>query len=485
MSSGKTDRTHELATARLGPLLFRYSWPALVAMSLNALYAVVDRFYIGRGCGEDAMAGLTLAFPVMLLLGAFGVFVGAGHSAVLSIRLGEGNRVACEKLLGQLVAFKLLFFFILPPLLFFNVDTVLGWCGGDKVSPGAFEAARNYLRLVVFSHIFSHLAFGFSAMMRAEGNAVNSMVCMIVGFGANLILDPILIFGVDLPSLGIKLRPMGIEGAAWATNIAMFLSFAWAARYYLCGHSAVRFRFRRIGFHRGVIAKPVGIGLSPFLQQLMGALINLSLAAAFGYWASDSESATKQIASLGVFQSVLILVIMPILGTQQGLQPIFGYNWGARNFARVRDTFVLGFWITTVLCVLASVIQTVPPLPKMVASLFVDSANTSLLATAAHDLTVSNCMLWTISINVVATTYFQSIGHPRTAIWLSMLRQGVCLLPCIWVLPYVGIQTGFFTPELGIWLALPVSDVLCQLATLPPVFSHIRFLSRNSAASRT
>ena len=485
MSSGKTDRTHELATARLGPLLFRYSWPALVAMSLNALYAVVDRFYIGRGCGEDAMAGLTLAFPVMLLLGAFGVFVGAGHSAVLSIRLGEGNRVACEKLLGQLVAFKLLFFFILPPLLFFNVDTVLGWCGGDKVSPGAFEAARNYLRLVVFSHIFSHLAFGFSAMMRAEGNAVNSMVCMIVGFGANLILDPILIFGVDLPSPGIKLRPMGIEGAAWATNIAMFLSFAWAARYYLCGHSAVRFRFRRIGFHRGVIAKPVGIGLSPFLQQLMGALINLSLAAAFGYWASDSESATKQIASLGVFQSVLILVIMPILGTQQGLQPIFGYNWGARNFARVRDTFVLGFWITTVLCVLASVIQTVPPLPKMVASLFVDSANTSLLATAAHDLTVSNCMLWTISINVVATTYFQSIGHPRTAIWLSMLRQGVCLLPCIWVLPYVGIQTGFFTPELGIWLALPVSDVLCQLATLPPVFSHIRFLSRNSAASRT
>ena len=322
-------------------------------------------------------------------------------------------------------------------------------------------------------------------MMRAEGNAVNSMVCMIVGFGANLILDPILIFGIDLPSHRIKLRPMGIEGAAWATNIAMFLSFTWAARYYLCGHSAVRFRFRRIGFHRGSMAKPIGIGLSPFLQQLMGALINLSLAAAFGYWAEDSASATKQIASLGVFQSVLILVIMPILGTQQGLQPIFGYNWGARNFARVRETFMLGFWITTVLCVLASVIQTVPPLPKMVARLFVDSANTSLLATAAHDLTVSNCMLWTISVNVVATTYFQSIGHPKTAIWLSMLRQGVCLLPCIWILPYVGARTGFFTPELGVWLALPVSDVLCQLATLPPVFSHIRFLSRNSAASRT
>ena len=476
----KPDRTKELATARLGPLLFRYSWPALVAMSLNALYSVVDRFYIGCGCGEDAMAGLTLTFPVMMLLGAFGIFVGAGHSAVLSIRLGEGNYGACEKLLGQLVAFKLLFFFILPPLIFFNIDTVLGWCGGDKVTPAAFCAARNYLRLVVFSHLFSHLAFGFSAMMRAEGNAVNSMICMIVGFGLNLILDPLFIFGLEIPALGLKIPAMGIVGAAWATNIAMFLSFAWAARYYLCGKSAVRFKFGAIRFHRGLLAKPVGIGLSPFLQHLMGALINLSLAAAFGCWAADSASATRQIASLGVFQSVMILVIMPILGTQQGLQPIFGYNWGARNFARVRETFVLGFWITTALCVVASAIQTIPPFPKLLASMFVDSQNPELLSTAAHDLTIANCMLWTISINVLATTYFQSIGHPRTAIYLSMLRQGVCLLPCIWLLPFIGSKTGLFTPEFGVWLALPVSDVLCQLATLPPISTHIRFLSRNS-----
>ena len=474
------DRTGELATARLGPLLFKYSWPALVAMSLNALYSVVDRFYIGCGCGEDAMAGLTLAFPVMMLLGAFGIFVGAGHSAVLSIRLGEGNIRACEKLLGQRVAFKLVFFVILPPLIFFNVDTVLGWCGGDKVSPGAFAAARNYLRLVVFSHLFSHLAFGFSAMMRAEGNAVNSMVCMIIGFGANLILDPALIFGFDFRICGMRMPAMGIEGAAWATNIAMFLSFAWAARYYLSGRSAIRFRFREVRFHRELLAKPVGVGLSPFLQHLMGALINLSLAAAFGHWASDEGGATRQIASLGVFQSVMILVIMPILGTQQGLQPIFGYNWGARNFSRVRDAFILGFWITTALCVIASAIQVIPPLPRMIASLFADSSNTDLLETAAHDLTVANCMLWTISVNVLATTYFQSIGHPRTAIYLSMLRQGVCLLPCIWILPFVGYRTGFFAPEFGVWLALPVSDVLCQIATLPSVFSHIRFLSRNS-----
>ena len=476
--AGSAEGSRELATARIGPLLFRYAWPALVAMSLNALYAVVDRFYIGHGCGEDAMAGLTLTFPVMMLCGAFGVFVGAGHSAVLSIRLGEGNRVACEKLLGQLVAFKLLFFFILPPLIFFNADTVLNWCGGAKVTPEAFAAARRYLRLVIFSHLFSHLAFGFSAMMRAEGNAVKSMMCMVVGFGANLLLDPFLIFGVNIPIVGLSVPPLGIAGAAWATNIAMFLSFVWAARHYLGGGSVVRFRFRRIGFHRGMVAKAAGIGLAPFLQQMMGALINLSLAAAFARWATDAASVTTQIASLGVFQSVMILVLMPMLGTQQGLQPIFGYNWGARNFVRVRETFIIGFWFTTVLCVLASAVQTVPPFPRLLARMFVDSGNPSLLATAAHDLAVGNCMIWTISVNVVATTYFQSIGHPRTAIFLSMLRQGVCLLPCIWLLPCIGAGTGIFAPELGVWLALPVSDVLCQLATVPPLFAHMRFLKR-------
>ena len=474
------ERSRELATAPLGGLLFRYSWPALVAMCLNALYAVVDRFYIGHGCGEDAMAGLTLTFPLMMLFGAFGVFVGAGHSAVLSIRLGEGNRVACEKLLGQLVAFKLLFFFILPPLVFFNADTVLTWCGGAKVTSGAFAAARTYLRLVVFSHLFSHLAFGFSAMMRAEGNAINSMVCMVVGFGANLILDPLLIFGLSIPTpFGMfHLPPFGIAGAAWATNIAMFLSCAWALRYYLSGKSTVRFRFRHIGFHRGMIAKAAGIGLAPFLQQLMGSLINLSLAAAFAFWAKDAASATMQIASLGVFQSVMILALMPIFGTQQGLQPIFGYNWGARNFQRVRETLLLGFWITTILCVVASIVQVVPPFPRLLARMFVDGGNETLLATAAHDLAIGNCMIWTISINVVATTYFQSIGHPRTAIFLSMLRQGVCLLPCIWLLPFIGVRTGLFSAELGVWLALPVSDVLCQLATVPPFFAHLRFLGK-------
>ena len=438
-------------------------------MSLNALYAVVDRFYIGQGCGEAAMAGLTLTFPVMMLFGAFGVFVGAGHASVLSIKLGENDFVSCEKIVGELIALKLLFFFVLPPLVFFNVDTVLDWCGGSKVSAEAFAAARVYLRIVVFSHVFSHLAFGLSALTRAEGGAVKSMMSLVVGFGANLVLDPIFIFGFG----------MGIEGAAWATVIAMAASFLWALRYYLNGGTVVLLRWWRIGFYRDLLWRTTTIGFAPFLQNLLGAAINVSLAAAFAKWAADEQSATTQIASLGVFQSVMILTMMPILGAQQGLQPIFGYNWGARNYRRVKETLVLGFWVTTALCVLACAVQVVPPLPRWLAGMFVASDNPALLGIAAHDLMVSNCMIWMISVNVVATTYFQSIGHPLTAVVLSTLRQGVILIPCIWILPHFMADR-----TLAIWLALPISDILCQLATLPPLFLHLRFLSRVRSGRR-
>lgn len=453
-----------MADAPLGRLLLSFSWPALVSMTLNALYAIVDRIWIGHGCGQDAMAALTLAFPLMMVFGAFGVFVGAGHGALLSIKLGAGDRPACEKILGELVAFKLAFFFVLPPLAFAFIDPILRWSGGDGVTPAAFALAKTYLRIVMFSHLFSHLAFGLSATMRCEGAVVPSMTCMIVGFGANLILDPLFIFTCG----------MGVAGAAWATNVAMALSCAWALWYYRPGHSAVRLRWRRVRFYRDYAARAAGIGLSPALQQLVGSLVNVSMQIVFAKWAADRAAATAQIASLGIFQMAMMMFLMPVFGVQQGLAPIMGYNWGARNYARVRDTLFLGLWITTALVTLAAAVQVVAP--EAIARLFTDGDDPAFLALAAHDLRLSNCMLWCIGLNIVATTYFQSIGRPLAAILLSLLRQFLCLIPCIWILPYV-----FADPAFGIWLALPISDILAFVATIPPFVLHARFLSRADA----
>ena len=460
------ERLWELAEAPLGRLVARFSWPALVSMTLSALYSVVDRIYIGQGCGQDAMAGLTLVFPVMMVFGAFGVFVGAGHAAVLSIKLGEGDRAACEKVLGELLALKLLFFFILPPLVFVFLDPILRLTGGASVTPGAFEMAKTYLQLVIFSHIFSHIAFGLSAAMRSEGGVVPSMMCMVVGFGVNLVLDPIFIFAFG----------MGVAGAAWATNIAMACSCAWALWYYRPGHSAVRLRWRRIGFYRAYLAKACGIGLSPALQQLAGSLVNVSLQLAFAYWAVDEASATAQIASLGIFQMVTMSFVMPLMGVQQGVAPVMGYNWGARNFRRVREALFLGLKTSTAVVSLAAALQVFASVP--VVRLFTDGKDAAFVSLAAGDLRVSNCMLWCIGLNVVATTYFQAIGRPRTAILLSLLRQVICLIPCIWLLPCLARATGLCAPATAIWLAMPISDVLACLATMPPFLSHARFLAR-------
>ena len=463
------DRLNELATASVTRLLLKYSWPALISMTLNALYAVVDRVFIGQGCGVDAMAGVQLAMPVMMLLGAFGPFIGVGHAAVLSIKLGEGDRTTCEKLLGQVVALKLAIFFVLTPIIFFNLDTILGWCGAAKVTRGTFAAASSYLKIVLFSHLFSHLAFGLSAMQRAEGGAIRSMICMIVGFGTNLVLDPIFIFGV--PQLSIP--AMGVNGAAWATDIAMLASCLWAVGYYLRGKTVVRLRLRRIWIYPRLLWRSLGIGLAPFLQQLMSSLIVASLSYAFAKWMPNPESRTDQIASLGVFNSALVLVFMPVLGAQQGLQPILGFNWGARNYRRVLATLKTGLAVTTVLTLAAWLIQVVPPFPRWVASLFVSSDNPRLIGICAHDLQLSNCMICCISINVVPTTFFQSIGRPKIAIMLSILRQGVILLPIVWLLPH------FLDDKvLAIWLSMPISDVLCNVASILPLVLYLRFLSK-------
>jgi len=453
------ERLQAMAGAPLGALLFRFSWPALVSMTLNALYAVVDRVWIGQGCGQDAMAALTLAFPLMMVFGAFGVFVGAGHAALISIKLGEGDRVACENLVGELVAFKLTFFCVLTPVVYVFADPILGWIGGTSVTPAAFGLAKTYVKLVLFSHLFAHLAFGLSAAMRSEGAVVSSMMCMTAGFVTNMLLDPLFIFGFG----------MGVAGAAWATDVAMLASCLCAMWYYRPGHSIVRLRWRRIGFYRVFVFRAAGIGLSPALQQLMGSLINVSLQLAFAKWAVDSVSATSQIASLGIFQIVILLFLLPTLGIQQGLAPIIGFNWGARNFARVRSTVMLGLAATTATVTVAMLTQVC--FPEAIARLFADGSDPEFTRLVAHDLRLSNCMLWCIGLNIVASTYFQSIGHPWTAILLSLLRQFICLLPCIWLLPYVFSDHAF-----GIWLSMPVSDVLACLATIVPFTLHMRFL---------
>ena len=474
-------RLREMGGGRILPLLWKFAWPALVTMTLNTLYNVIDRVYIGNGCGRDAIAGLAMTFPIMMVMGAFGPLIGVGSGTVISISLGEKNVGRAERALGQCVALKLLLGATVAPALFVFLDPILHAMAGGGVTDGALAAARLYLRINILFHFLAHLAFGLSACMRSEGSPVSAMRCMVAGALANLVLDPLFIFErvnlrlFSLPGLGL-----GVAGAAWATNIAMGLACLAALRHYTGGRSVVALRLRNVRVFRDLAPRVLAIGLSPFLMQFAGSTINFSLNKAFAHWSGSPAEGTVQIAAFGIFLPVSFLFFMPSMGIQQGFAPIIGYNWGARNLMRVKRCLDTAVLLTTCAVALACLSQML--LARPLAWCFAQD-EPELVRAGSFALRVGNCMVWCIGLNVAATTYFQAIGRPRTAIVLSLLRQVIVLLPCVWILPRVLPRVLPIDPLLAVWISLPISDVAAFLATIPPILRERRALARGAAAA--
>ncbi len=444
-----------LGTEPVGHLLREFSIPAGIGMAVNALYNVVDRFFIGQGCGRDAIAGVALAFPFMVVLVAFGTLIGVGSGALLSLKLGEKNRVDAEKVLGQCVAVKLLFFLTLPFVGLLYLDRLLPLFGA---TPEAIPYAHAYLKIVLYGNVFAHLSFGLSNLMRAEGNAHQSMRCMILGAVVNTVLDPIFIFGFGL----------GVAGAAWATNIAMLCSAIYAFHHYLARNSVVRLRLGRIRIYPRMLLSVFAIGLSPFAIQMMAGAVNVAFNRAFLRWADGSQAATVEIAAMGIANSVLFLLLMPVFGLTQGMQPIVGYNYGAKRFERVRHAYTLSMKLATALCFVITLV--VMALAWPIVRCFTHDPD--LLAAGTRGLRLFSCAFTLIGMPIVTITYFQSIGRPALAIFLSLLRQVLLLLPLILLLPRVWGVTG-------VWLSGPVSDAVSTALTCFAVAVELRRLKKS------
>ena len=403
-------------------------------MSLNALYAIIDRVYVGHGCGQDAMAGITLAFPIMMLFGAFGVFVGAGHAALLSIKLGEGDRTACEKILGELVAFKLAFFCVLPPLVFLFLDPILRATGGDGVTPGALEQAKVYLRIVLFSHLFSHLAYGLSATMRSEGAVVPSMMCMVVGFGVNLVLDPIFIFGLG----------MGIKGAAVATVLCQLMALCYTIWFFSRKNNLLHFGKKVFELEWDIAKASLSIGMGPFLMNAAACIVNLFINQQLGKYGGDLS-----IGAYGLANRLTFIFLMINMGLNQGMQPIAGFNFGARQYSRVKEVFwSTTKWMTlvTLLCFIVSEF-----LPEPAIRIFTDDPE--LVSRSVAGIRLMNMAILVVGFGMASGNLFQCLGMVKTSIFLSLTRQLLFLVPLLYVLP-------LFFGEKGVWYSFPISDVV-------------------------
>ena len=442
--------TNELGTEKIGKLIWNYSLPAIVGTVVMALYNIVDRIFIGQGVGPLAISGLALTFPFMILLMAFGMLIGAGSAARISITLGENNIDKAEKILANAFTLTLIISGSVVILSYIFMSDLLRLFGGTEKT---IQYAEQFMRIIIPGGIFSALSFGFNNIMRASGYPRKAMYTMIICAVINAILDPIFIFGFH----------WGIQGAAIATNISYLIGTIWVLSHFMKQDSNLRFRRKNFRLEKDIVKSIVSIGMSPFSMQLATSFVIVLVNSTLIHYGGDLA-----IGAFGIINSINTLVIMVIIGLNQGTQPIVGYNFGAKLYGRMFRTLKYGIVIATVLTTLGFIIGTF--LPSVMASLFTRDIELQSIATKA--LRISVIMFPIIGAQIVITNFFQSIGKAKVSIFLSLTRQFLFLVPCLFILPPIFGLTGA-------WSAMPVSDGLSTIVSFVTILYFVRrFKSR-------
>ena len=445
------DAADRMGTDRIGPLLVRYSVPAIVGMLVNALYNVVDRMFIGYGVGAQGIAAVTISFPLMMAMVSFSILVGVGANTLFSIRMGEGRRDEAERILGN--AFGLLFFIPLAASLVALVylDPLLRLMGaGAELLP----YARDYARVVIGGIALSTTGHGLSHFIRSDGRPKISMAAMLIGAGANAVLDPLFIFGFG----------WGMAGAAWATVLSQGLSFAWCFAYFLRSGAGTRLRRRclRLEF-RAIVWPLLGIGFAPFAMNLANSLLNLLLNRGLKTYGGDGA-----IAVMGILSAYMSVIFMPIFGLGQGAQPLMGFNYGARRYGRVRCLFWTSAAAATAIMAAGWIVSQLFPVPIL--RLFV-AADSELIPLGTQALRIFSLAFPIIGFPIMGGQFFQAIGRPVPAALIALSRQILLFIPFLLVFPlFWGLR--------GIYAAAPASDVLTTLIALPLVLRQLRELRR-------
>ena len=444
-----------IGTEPIPSLLVRFAVPAMTSSFINCLYNIVDRLYIGRGVGPDAMAGLSLTFPYMIILASFGMMIGQGSGAIVSILLGEKRKEDANKVLGQAMAMYLLFIVTFQALGIIFLDETLRYFGATEA---ALPYAKDYLTIILWGNLFQHISFGMSNVMRAEGNAMRAMGVVILGAVSNIILDPIFIFGFNL----------GIKGAAIATILAMMISSSWVMLHFIRG-GVLKLHLKYIRIYPHLFFRVLAIGISPCLMQILHSTVVIVYNHCFIHFTPDVFTANICIAAFGIINPVAMLLLTPTFGINMGLQPIIGYNTGAKLYHRVAQTLKLAITSASILC--ASMALLITLTAHLIAKAF--TKDPALEEMTVHALRVMSAGFTFIGIGILTGTYYQSIDRAGVSIVLSVLRQGLILIPTIILFPML---LGYK----AIWWAGSFSDCCSGLVCLIMVLLELKRL-RNLA----
>ncbi|MGL4335744.1 MAG: MATE family efflux transporter [Turicibacter sp.] len=427
-----------LGTEPVGKLLLKYSIPAIIGMLVNALYNVVDRMFIGNipEVGPLAITGVGITLPIVTIIMAFGMLVGIGSAANMSIKLGQQKRDQAEKIVGNALTlcFLVSIFIMIVGLAF--KDQILVMFGASE---NTLIYAEKYITIILFGTLFNVTGFAMNSTIRSDGSPKIAALTMIIGCLLNVILDPIFIFGFK----------WGIEGAALATIISQAVTTIWVLSYYTVGKSNLKLKKNNLKLDMKLVKLIFAIGSAPFAMQIAASFVQVMSNNALKMHGGDLA-----IGAMASISAVSMIFLMPIFGINQGSQPIIGYNFGAKKYHRANQTFL--YAMISALCILTVGFIIVQWVPEYILRLF--NGDEQMLAIAINGIRIYLFMLPAVAISVTGSNYFQSVGKAKVAMFLSLLRQLILLLPLILILPPVfGLN--------GVWLAQPVADFIAVLVT--------------------
>lgn len=442
-----------LGTESIGKLLMQYAVPAIIAMTASSLYNMVDSIFIGHGVGTMAISGLALTFPLMNLAAAFGSLVGVGASTLISVKLGQKDYDTAQRVLGNVLVLNILLGVAFTVVVMAFLDPILYFFGGSDQTIGY---ARDYMQIILLGNAVTHLYLGLNAVLRSSGHPQKAMYATIATVVINTVLDPVFIYGFG----------WGIRGAAIATIVAQVISLAWQFRLFSNKDELLHFHRGIFRLKRKIVFDSLAIGMSPFLMNLAACFIVILINQGLKKYGGDLA-----IGAFGIVNRLVFIVVMVVMGLNQGMQPIAGYNFGAKRYERVNKVLKLTIVYATAVTTLGFLVGML--VPDLVVGVFTSDAE--LIDISARGLRIVVMFFPVIGFQMVTSNFFQSIGMAGKAIFLSLTRQMLILLPCLLVLPrFFGVA--------GVWYSMPVSDLLASLIAL--VMLVVQFRKFKAAAAQ-
>lgn len=428
-----------LGDAPIGKLLLQYSIPAIIGMVVNALYNIVDRMFIGNipDIGSLAITGVGITMPIMTIVLAFGMLIGIGTTANISLNLGKGNRTTAEKLLGNAFTLSIIVGLAIAITGTIFANPILNLFGASE---NTLFYAKEYIGIILLGCTFNILSFALNSTVRADGNPKMSSITMVIGCGANIILDYLFIFVLNL----------GVKGAALATIISQAITFFIILYYYTAGNSNLKLKIENFKLKKHLVTMTFAIGIAPFATQIANSLVQVIANNALKTYGSDLA-----IGAMTVISSLNIIFMMPIFGINQGCQPIIGFNYGAKKYERAKEAFKYATIAACVICIIGFI--SIQCFPTQIISLF--NNDPELTTLTIKGIRIYLLMMPVVGINIVATSYYQSIGKAKISMFVSLLRQVILLIPFTIILPkFIGLD--------GVWAAGACADSLSVIITL-------------------